>query len=102
MPRERPRIGETREVGEVLSGADHHGGEAVTIHVLVQAGYVGDDLALRLGHGSPSASEMRLGDMIVAGGRISNTSPGGGVYFLADLLRTDDVERAATRRAWPS
>jgi hypothetical protein len=43
----------------------------VTIHVLVQAGHVGDDLPLRLRHGSPSASEMSSGDIVYAMGIVT-------------------------------
>jgi hypothetical protein len=66
MPRERPWIGEPRQVGEVHSGARDDGGEPVTVHVLVQTGDVGDDLALRLRHGFPFCERMRQAAIIAA------------------------------------
>src|SRR5881409_2573494 len=61
-----PGIREPRQIGEVHPGARDDGGEPVTVHVLMQAGDVHDDLALRLRHGSPPQRNQQA-DIIAAG-----------------------------------
>ena len=56
LPRQRAGIGEPGQVGEVLARAGDYGRNAFFVHQPVQLLYVGDYLAVGVGHNRHSRS----------------------------------------------